>query len=143
MCKCSITFLLLGSHIPASDVDEVSVESMLTPKQFMGRYVLPRKPLVFRGVVKQWPAYKKWTDTYLRENYPNLELRLEGRKEKRAPTPQGDIALGRDSLKNFIDTYHEAGVNKYVVSELPTPLYKYVNIPNPLGEFVLLIIKQK
>ena len=127
--------LQTGSHVPPTDVDEVTMENMLSPKEFMENYMLPRKPLVFRGAVKEWPAFEKWTDEYLRDNYPNLELRMEGRKEKRTPIPQGDIALGRDSMKHFINTYHNPDVNKYVVSELPTPLYKYVNIPRPLGKF--------
>lgn len=113
---------------------------MLTPKQFMENYMLPRKPLVFRGVVKEWPAFKQWTNKYLRDNYPKLELRMEGRKEKRTPIPQGDVALGRDTMKHFIDTYQNPDVNKYVVSELPTPLYKYVNIPRPLGKLLPLLM---
>jgi len=108
---------------------------MLNPKVFMEKYMLPRKPLVFRGVAREWPAFEKWTDSYLKENYPDLELRMEGRKEKQSPIPQGDIALGRDSMRNFLETYHNKSTNKYIVSELPTPLYKYVNILPPLGMF--------
>jgi hypothetical protein len=127
--------LFLGSHIPSTNVDEVSTSNMLNPKVFMEKYMLPRKPLVFRGVAREWPAFEKWTDSYLKENYPDLELRMEGRKEKQSPIPQGDIALGRDSMRNFLETYHNKSTNKYIVSELPTPLYKYVNILPPLGMF--------
>lgn len=123
----------LGSHIPPDQVDEVMMDNMVNPKDFMEKYVLPRKPLVFRGNVKEWPAFHKWTDDYLKENYGKLELRMEGRKEKQSSIPQGDICLGRDSMKNFINTYHNSDVNKYVVSELPAPLYKYVKIPPPMG----------
>ena len=107
---------------------------MISPKDFMEKYMLPRKPAVFRGIGKEWGAFKSWTDEYLKETYPKLELRMEGRKEKQSKVPQGDIALGRDTLKHFIDTYHQKDVNKYVVSDLPTPLYKYVKIPPPLGK---------
>ncbi|XP_066916064.1 uncharacterized protein [Clytia hemisphaerica] len=123
----------LGSHIPATEVTSVDGSTMITPNAFMQNFVLPRQPLVFRGIGKLWPAFEKWNDEYLKENYPNLELRMEGRKEKQSNIPQGDIALGRDSMKHFIETYQEKDTNKYVVSELPTPLYKYVNIPPPLG----------
>ena len=62
---------------------------MLTPKAFMQDYVLPRQPIVFRGIGELWPAFEKWSDEYLKENYPNLELRMEGRKEKQSNIPQG------------------------------------------------------
>ena len=113
---------------------------MISPKDFMEKYMLPRKPAVFRGIGKEWGAFKSWTDEYLKETYPKLELRMEGRKEKQSKVPQGDIALGRDTLKHFIDTYHQKDVNKYVVSDLPTPLYKYVKIPPPLGKVEIFCV---
>lgn len=50
--------------------------------------------------------------------------------------PKGDVCLGRDRLKTFLKDYRE-GADKYIVSDLPSPMYKDVFVPPPLacGEF--------
>ena len=122
----------LGSHVEPSSVDEVYADSMISPKDFVEKYVLPRKPLVLRNVAKLWPAFSKWSEEYLKETYPDVELRLEKKKEKVGGVPAGDVSLGRDTMKNFVSTYRNPNVNKYVVSELPTPMWKEVFAPPPL-----------
>lgn len=57
---------------------------------------------------------------------------MEGKKEKQTRIPIGDIAMGRDSLRNFINTYHYAESKKYVVSELPQPMYHEVKAIPPM-----------
>lgn len=127
----------LGSHVKADAVDEVYPENMISPEDFANKYVTPRKPIVFRNVVKNWPAYKTWTDEYLTEQYGDLELRLEAKKEKQGQIPKGDICLGRDTMKKFLQDYKQ-GADKYVVSELPTPMWHEVNVPPPMscGDFL-------
>lgn len=127
----------IGSHIEPSKVDETFSDDSISPKDFAEKYVLPRKPLVFRNVVKEWPAFELWTDQYLIEKYGEMELRLEGKKEKSSGIPKGDVCLGRDRMKTFLSQYQQ-GVDKYVVSELPTPMWGDVKIPASLscGEFV-------
>lgn len=94
-------------------------------------------PLILRSVAKTWPAFTKWTDEYLLEHYGILEMKIDRVKNKSADRPpQGDVCLGRDTLAHFLHTYTDGKINKFVDSELPTPLYKYVKIPPPLGELV-------
>eukprot|EP00794_Sanderia_malayensis_P008242 gene8242-9124_t len=109
-----------GAHMAPSPVDEITMENMPSPKQFWKDYVSRRKPAVFRGAAKQSPAYEKWTDEYLKAQYGDLEVRLEAKKEKQGYIPIGDVGVGRDTIRNFIDTYHDR--NKYIVSELPRPM---------------------
>ena len=53
-----------------------------TPPEFYEKYVKPSKAAIFRNAMKNTPAFKLWTDRYLKENYGELEVRLEGKKEK-------------------------------------------------------------
>lgn len=126
-----------GSHKEPEKVDESFAGDLISPQDFADKYVLQRKPIVLRGVVKEWPAYKLWTDEYLSEKYGDMELRIEGKKEKHSGIPKGDVCLGRDRLKTFLSQYKN-GANKYVVSELPTPMWGDVKLPGcaSCGDFV-------
>lgn len=118
--------LPLGSHREPEKVDERS--DIPSSKEFFEKYVVPSKPVVFRGILKDCSMLYNWTDEYLLEKYPELELRLEAKTEKEGFVPIGNVGMGRDTLKNFIETYHQA--NKYVVSELPTPTWDEVLVPS-------------
>ena len=72
----------LGSHITPDKVDESFADNLISPAEFGEKYVLPRKPIVLRGVVNSWPVTKLWTDEYLKEHYGEMEMRIEGKKEK-------------------------------------------------------------
>lgn len=72
----------IGSHIEPEKVDETHLTDVISPADFAKNYVLPGKPLIFRDIVKLWPAYKLWTDEYLIKNYGEMEMRLEAKKEK-------------------------------------------------------------
>ena len=126
-----------GSHQEPHKVDESFADNLLSAKDFAQKYVLQRKPIVLRGVVKEWPAFELWTDEYLSNKYGEMELRIEGKKEKQSGIPKGDVCLGRDRLKTFLSEYKK-GANKYVVSELPTPMWGEVKLPGcaSCGEFV-------
>ena len=117
----------LGGHRPPDPVEER--HDVPSPEEFWDKYVKVHKAVVFRGAAKHSLAFSKWTDDYLIKNFPDLEVRLEAKKEKQGYIPVGDKGIGRDTIKNFINTYHTA--NKYIVSELPAPMYKdYTVIPS-------------
>ena len=111
-----------GGMIPVDETVEIPGS-----QEFYDNYVKMVKPLVFRGAAKNYPAFKKWTDAYLKENFQDLEFRIERKKNLGYRFfPEGDIALGKDTLKNFIETYHQT--NKFLVSSLPTPMWKDIMI---------------
>ncbi len=50
----------------------------LTREEFRTEFLQPLKPVVFTDLVKDWPATKKWTFDWFRENYGHLEVPLYG-----------------------------------------------------------------
>ena len=118
-------FQKLGSHrFPDVAIDEVL--DNLSPDDFWQHYVSSSRPAIFRGAAKHSPAFKKWTDAYLAGNFPNMEIRLEAKQEADGYLPRGDLGIGRDYLSNVVEYYHKTDV--YVVSELPFPMYKDVDV---------------
>ena len=120
----------LGSHRPPDPVEEFYVDNLPTPEEFWRKYVKPSKPVVFRGAAKKSPGTWLWTDEYLLKNYGHLEFRLEAKKEKSiGGYPEGALGIGRDIMSNFLKTYHDSDSVKYIVSELPTPMWHEVMVP--------------
>ena len=130
-----------GAHKPAESVDEFLDGEVPSPQEFWGKYVKKRRPVVFRGAARNSPAFAKWTDEFLSEQFGDLEVRLEARKEKQGYIPVGDMGVGRDTIRNFIKTYHTA--NKYIVSELPRPMHDDIMVLPPVacGEFSRRIVE--
>ncbi|KAM7443457.1 hypothetical protein ABFA07_007773 [Porites harrisoni] len=122
----------LGSHRPPQTNLVDDLEEMPSPQDFWRKYVLPSRAVVLRGAAKHAKAFTKWTDKYIKEKYADLEIRLEGKKEKSSKVPVGAKGVGRDTIGNFINNYHEEGNNLYVVSELPTPMWQDVTVIPPL-----------
>lgn len=52
--------------------------SGLTREEFTEQYLKPKKPVVFTDLAKDWPAMKKWTFDFLRDNYGQLEVPVIG-----------------------------------------------------------------
>jgi hypothetical protein len=45
----------------------VDVVDTITPADFKAKYLDPRKPVVIKGLTKNWPAVNKWTPEYLKQ----------------------------------------------------------------------------
>lgn len=61
----------------------------IDPKDFFNDYYKPQKPVVLRGLWKQYPAYTKWTMDFFRQSMGDLEVGLYGnRKEDLSKTLQ-------------------------------------------------------
>ncbi|XP_062573587.1 uncharacterized protein LOC134235475 [Saccostrea cucullata] len=43
-------------------------------EDFFRKYLKRSKPVIFKGVLKDWPAYTKWSNKYLREKYGEHEI---------------------------------------------------------------------
>ncbi|KAK8719006.1 hypothetical protein OTU49_014307, partial [Cherax quadricarinatus] len=62
---------------------EVSVvDDVGTPLEVYRDWVAPNRPVIFRGAVRDWPAIKKWTFDYLREQIGSKSVSV-------AVTPNG------------------------------------------------------
>ena len=105
----------LGKHRESEGhVDVIDSSELPSPQQFWDQYASIRKPVVFRGAGKHFPAFQLWTDECLTENYGNLEVKLEAKREKQE-VPVGARGLGLDTIRSFLETYEK--------KELPTPYH--------------------
>ena len=68
--------------------------------------------MVFRRAAKHFPAFQLWTDDYLTENYGNLEVMLEAKREKeevpvganlRSGVPFVFVGAGKERLIQLLD----------------------------------------
>ena len=116
----------LGKHRESEGhVDVIDSSELPSPQQFWDHHASIRKPVVFRGAAKHFPAFQLWTDEYLTENYGNLEVKLEAKREKEE-VPVGARGLGRDTIRSFLETYQKK--DTYTVSQLPDPLSREVKV---------------
>jgi lysine-specific demethylase 8 len=55
----------LGSQVPPVG-DVLTISEVPSPQEFFDEYVKPGKPVLFKGAATTTPAFKLWTDDYLR-----------------------------------------------------------------------------
>lgn len=126
--------LPFGNHRrPSVEIDQFTVENAPRPQDFYEKYFKQSKAAIFRGAVTNSKAYTLWTDDYIREKYGENEVRMEGKNEKKDTAPVGEKYLGRDTLRHFVDTYHEVGNSAYIVSDLPRDMYHDVDVLPSFG----------
>ncbi len=56
----------LGGHRDPDPVEELTVDQIPSPLQFWKDYIIPSKPVVFRGAAFKSPGSWLWTDSYLK-----------------------------------------------------------------------------
>ena len=54
--------LPLGQQSPALPVPVI--QGFLQPTEFFRDYVIPGRPVVFKGAAREFPAFQRWTDDY-------------------------------------------------------------------------------
>ncbi|PIK59175.1 hypothetical protein BSL78_03921 [Apostichopus japonicus] len=108
----------LGKHRPPEGHINI-FDELPNSHVFWDDYASKRKPALFRGVAKQFPAFRLWTDEYMLENYGDFKVKIEGKTEK-DHYPEGELGLAQDTLRHFLSTYQTR--NAYIVSQLPDPL---------------------
>ena len=126
----------LGSHRPPDEpvVEYDDEKNPLSPERFMEDHVKAFRPAIIRGVAKKSPAFKRWTDEYLKTQYGDLIMRLEEKREAAPePLPAGNLGIGRNTMEWFIDRYQDHSWQGYIVSDLPTPLYHEFFVPPPFS----------
>ncbi|XP_038065797.1 uncharacterized protein LOC119735920 [Patiria miniata] len=96
----------------------------LHPFEFYETHVSKRKPVVFRQTITDSPAMQKWSDEYLRENYGDLDVLVEVKKENRELRPK------RMKFAEFLKRYMTDSV--YIVSLIPQEMAHEVKVPESL-----------
>ena len=109
-----------STHPPTGSIAELR-DAEVTPRLFFEEYMNLRRPLVIRGVGKGWPASQSaWTDERLDAVYGGMVMTLESKREDN-PLPKS-----KATLHDFL-AHHQH--DSYIVSELPQPMYKDVQVP--------------
>ncbi|XP_061174129.1 bifunctional peptidase and arginyl-hydroxylase JMJD5-like [Saccostrea echinata] len=114
----------IGSHRPPiKSVEER--ETFPSPKEMFENYVKASKPVIFRGILEKGmlPAYKRWTDSYLREHFGTENVDVErGKKEDR-----GGNMLSI-TMSDFLDRYQKEDI--YMVNDASEEMAKEINMPS-------------
>lgn len=109
-----------GSHRPPDFIVE-ELPYMISPQDFYMNYVAKHKPVVFKGAVKYWPAYMKWTDKYLNSTYGNETFKMETRDDDKWNIPPSM------KLHEFLNQYNYS--DRYLVDEVLPDMRKDVILP--------------
>lgn len=70
--------------------------STITRKAFETQYLKPQKPVVLRGLWKQYPAYEKWTMDYFKQSMGDIEVSLFSSKQA---NPSETLAVAHAKMK--------------------------------------------
>jgi len=95
------------TELELSTVDKVS---LIEQKDFSDSYFKPLRPLVIQDLAKSWPASKKWSPDFFREQYGNKQVKVYD---------DSFVAAGKHymsklktiSLKQYIDTIMTSSQN--------------------------------
>lgn len=93
--------MALDTSTPVPLVDGTAISR----KDFYSQFYVPQKPVVLRGLWKQYPAFRKWTMDFFKQTMGNIEVGLYGnRKEDLSKTLQVPNAKRRfDEYLNLIE----------------------------------------
>jgi len=117
----------LGSHRPATEPMDI-LEKPIHPKEFWSKYIRGHRPCLFRGVDKDSTGFKKWTPEYIAENFGNVDLKIEPKKESRGDSSVLNFLPKRLSVKEFMK--RRIKDNVYAVTIIPQSMAWDVNVPS-------------
>lgn len=69
------------------NLNKVDTVETISPEDFKNNYYKKMKPLIIKGLSKQWPAYHKWTWDYFIEMTGNTEVGVYNNIKSDAYTP--------------------------------------------------------
>jgi len=123
----------LGSH--AAPEGEVSVvDGFPDPLTFFDEYIVPKRPVLFRGGAKEITGFERWTDEYMSKHYGEALVEVEeGKKEDR------DLSMWSETFGDFLRKYQGKDKrdkfrgNFYSVSAVPSGMRKEYNLPKAVN----------
>ncbi len=93
-------------------IDQYEVGA-ITAEQFRKKYVLPNKPVVIRGLMKNEPAYTKWTMDFFRKKLGNIQVGIfddiPGKVDRSYKTPDEYMRFG-----DYLDLIEREPTNKRI-----------------------------
>jgi hypothetical protein len=118
--------------MPELKLSPIEKVSLIDQKNFSDSYFTPLKPLVIKDLAKTWPASKKWTPDFFKEQYGNKQVKVYD---------ESFVAAGKHymsklksiSLREYIDTIMTSSQNLRmflynIKSEIPE-LVDDINFP--------------
>eukprot|EP00111_Clytia_hemisphaerica_P005460 TCONS_00015809-protein len=111
-----------GSHRPPTKVEELKY--MISPEDFYMNFVIKHKPVLFKGVTKNWPAYTQWNDEYLRDHYGDNEMNMETKDDDKYNLPTSR------TFKDFLKVYKDSNI--YMVDEVLPEMREDIILPHCL-----------
>ncbi|XP_063694921.1 bifunctional peptidase and (3S)-lysyl hydroxylase JMJD7-like [Bolinopsis microptera] len=112
--------LPLGQQSPALPVPVI--QGFLKPTEFFRDYVIPGRPVVFKGAAREFRAFQRWTDDYFLSFEESTKWMIQyelGKKETREggqePIPFADYI----KRYNEEDLYCVTGLPKFLRGDLP------------------------
>lgn len=113
-----------STHPPYAAVSEISSSAeQFSSQRFLEHYVNMKEPVVVRGVATQWPATALWTDEHIAAEYGGYMLTMEKKHEAES---------GAKLKATFVDYLEKHQDTGYIVSELPGPMFKDIDVPRGL-----------
>ena len=103
-----------------------TIHNFLPPTEFFSSYIIPGKPVLFKGVATRFPAYHKWTDEYFKSIPESKDFLVDVEEGKKENRKDGARTL---PFSEFIDIYKHEDI--YCVNQLPSFLAH--DFPLPLS----------
>lgn len=89
---------MMNIDTPVPVVDATSISR----KEFETKYLKPQKPVVLRGLWKQYPAYNKWNMDFFREAMGDIEVSLFSSKQAN-PSETLAVAHAKMPFNQYLD----------------------------------------
>lgn len=90
-----------------------------TAKEFWQKYLSTSTPVLIKAGTSSSPAFKLWTDDYLKAHFGSMIFKIEGKTEDQTK-PIGNLGIGFDQLSHFLNTYKDR--KTYIVSQMPAAM---------------------
>lgn len=84
------------------NLQKVERVKTISPKDFLEKYVKPQKPVVIEQLTKDWPAYEKWSLSYLKEIAGEVEVPLYDNRHVSAKDKFNE-PHAKMKLKDYVD----------------------------------------
>ena len=115
------------------NLQQVERVKTITPQAFLDNYVKPQKPVVIEQLTHEWPAYKKWSLTYLREIAGEVEVPLYDNRPVSAKDKFNE-PHAKMKLKDYVDLLKQGPTDYRIflfnlMKEVPE-LQSHFNMPD-------------
>ncbi len=125
----------MGLHLTPIDVVE-----NISKEEFREKYLIPRKPVVLRGMAKNWPAYEKWTMDYMKEVVGDVEVPLYDSSKADPAAPINASAM-KMKFADYIDLIQREPTDLRIfffdpIKSAPKLLKDYISPTALMGGFL-------